>query len=207
MRILSSIMVGFTTANFVVGDFIQSFWQRHLELYSYNMVITKKVLKLLSWSSGDNTETKIFPSNSWNVNYLKVVQSVRLSGNTGAWHHRNWRLIQTGLWMGWHIEIHMKPSNEPDCGEFCCCCLVTKSSLILCDLKDYSLPGSSVHGISQARMLEWIAMSFSRGSSWPRDQIHISCISCVNRRFSPQLSHHGSFGEYRGSLVYQRAFF
>ena len=35
---------------------------------------------------------------------------------------------------------------------------------------------SSVHGISQARILEWVAISFSRGSSWPRDQIHISCI-------------------------------
>ena len=195
MRILSSIMVGFTTANFVVGDFIQSFWERYLGLYSYNMVITKKVLKLLSWSSGDNTETQIFPSNSWNVNYLKVVQSVRL-----------WRLIETVLWTGWHIEIHMKSSYEPDCGEFCCCCLVPKWCLILCDLKDYSLPGSSVHGISQARMLEWIAISFSRGSSRPRDQIHVSCISCVNRWFSPQLSHHGSFGEYRGSLVYQSAF-
>ena len=39
---------------------------------------------------------------------------------------------------------------------------------------DYSPPGSSVHGISQARILEWIAISFSRGSSWPSDQTHIS---------------------------------
>ena len=40
-----------------------------------------------------------------------------------------------------------------------------------------SLPGSSVHGITQARILEWVAISFSRGSSWPRDQTHISCTS------------------------------
>ena len=39
-----------------------------------------------------------------------------------------------------------------------------------------SLPGSSVHGISQARILEWVAISFSRGSSLPRDQTHVSCI-------------------------------
>ena len=38
---------------------------------------------------------------------------------------------------------------------------------------DYSLPVSSVHGISQARILEWVAISFSRGSSWPRDQNQI----------------------------------
>ena len=42
---------------------------------------------------------------------------------------------------------------------------------------DYSLPGSPVHGISQARILEWVAISFSRGSSWPRDQIQVSCIA------------------------------
>ena len=41
---------------------------------------------------------------------------------------------------------------------------------------DCSPPGSSVHGISQARVLEWVAISFSRGSSQPRDQ---TCISCI----------------------------
>ena len=41
---------------------------------------------------------------------------------------------------------------------------------------DCSLPGSSVHGISQARILEWVAISFSRGSSWPRNWTQVSCI-------------------------------
>ena len=45
------------------------------------------------------------------------------------------------------------------------CCSVTKSCLILCNSMDCSLPGSSVHGILQARMLEWVAMPSSRGSS------------------------------------------
>ena len=43
---------------------------------------------------------------------------------------------------------------------------------------DYSPPGSSVHGISQARILEWIAISFPRRSSWPRDWTHMSCLPC-----------------------------
>ena len=47
--------------------------------------------------------------------------------------------------------------------------LVAKSCPTLCDLMDCSLPGSSVHEISQARILEWIAISFSRGSSRPRN--------------------------------------
>ena len=46
---------------------------------------------------------------------------------------------------------------------------------------DCSPAGSSVHGISQARILEWVANSFSRGSSWPRDRTCISCISCISR--------------------------
>ena len=44
---------------------------------------------------------------------------------------------------------------------------------------DYNAPGSSVHGISQARTLEWVAISFSRGSSQPRDWI---CLSCIGRQ-------------------------
>ena len=42
---------------------------------------------------------------------------------------------------------------------------------------DYSTPGSSVHGILQARMLEWVAMPFSRASAQSSDQTHISCIA------------------------------
>ena len=43
-------------------------------------------------------------------------------------------------------------------------------------------PGSSVHGISQARILEWVAISYSRGSSWPRAQTGGSCASCIGRQ-------------------------
>ena len=50
------------------------------------------------------------------------------------------------------------------------------------DPMDYSLPGSSVHGIFQARVLEWVAISFSRGSSRPRDRTQVSHI--VGRRFT-----------------------
>ena len=55
-------------------------------------------------------------------------------------------------------------------------CLVAKLYPTLCNPMDCSLPGSSVHGISQARILEWFAVFFSRGSSWPRDQTQVSCI-------------------------------
>ena len=56
------------------------------------------------------------------------------------------------------------------------CCLVNKWCLTLCNPMECSPWSFSGHGISQARILEWVAISFSRGSSWPRDQTHVSCI-------------------------------
>ena len=47
----------------------------------------------------------------------------------------------------------------------------------LCDPLDCRLPGSSVHGILQARVLEWVAISYSRGSSWPMDGSQVSYIA------------------------------
>ena len=54
---------------------------------------------------------------------------------------------------------------------------VTQSCLTLCNPMDYSLQGSSVHGILQQRILEWVAIPFSRGSSQPRDRTQVSHIA------------------------------
>ena len=58
--------------------------------------------------------------------------------------------------------------------------LVAQSCPILCDPMDCSPPGSSVHGLLQARILQWVALPFSRGSSWLRDQ---TCVFYVAGRF------------------------
>jgi len=65
-----------------------------------------------------------------------------------------------------------------------CCCLAVQSFLTLCNPIDCNLPDSSVHGISWARILEWVSISFSRGSSQPRDWTHISYVSPA----SPELA-------------------
>ena len=59
---------------------------------------------------------------------------------------------------------------------------VAQSCPTLCDPMEYSLPGSSVHGIFQARILEWVAISFFRRSFWLRDWTRVSCI--IGRRFT-----------------------
>ena len=78
----------------------------------------------------------------------------------------NWRFIPEG----WHILEH---EGERE---------VAQSCPTLSDPTDCSPPGSSVHGIFQAIVLEWIAISFSRGSSQPRDRNWVSRI--VDRRFT-----------------------
>ena len=66
------------------------------------------------------------------------------------------------------------------CATYSCSCLVAKLCLTLCDPMDCSPPGSSVHGIIPARILEWVSISFSRESSWPKDQ---NCVSCISGGF------------------------
>ena len=60
-----------------------------------------------------------------------------------------------------------------------CCCSVAKLCPSLCDLMACSPPGFSVHGISRGRILEWVVISFSRGSSWSKDR---TCVSCIGRQ-------------------------
>ena len=60
-----------------------------------------------------------------------------------------------------------------------CYCSVAQSCPTLWDPIDCSLPGSSVHGVLLARILEWVAISYSKVSSWTRDQ---TCVSCIGRR-------------------------
>ena len=55
--------------------------------------------------------------------------------------------------------------------------LVTQSCLTPCDTMDCRTPVSSIHGLLQARILEWVVIPFTRGSSQPRDQTHVSCIA------------------------------
>ena len=63
----------------------------------------------------------------------------------------------------------------------CMCAQWLQSCPTLCDPMDCSPPGSSVHGILQARILDWVAMPSSRGSSPPRNRTCISCLSCIGK--------------------------
>ena len=81
-----------------------------------------------------------------------------------------------------HIR-YLIPANHKPHHSLMYVCAHVQLGLTLCNPMDCSPPGPSVHGISQARILEWVAISFSRGSSRPRDRTHISCVSALAGRF------------------------
>ena len=97
-------------------------------------------------------------------------------------HLSEWRVCETWLFLPTFC-LMWDPGTRSTCVP---ACSVTQSCLTLCDPMDCSPPGSSDHGILQARILEWVAISYSRGSSWPRDWTWVSCISCIGR----QILHH-----------------
>ena len=82
-------------------------------------------------------------------------------------------------------SVHCRLWNVTHCG--CVCAKSLQSCLALSDPVDCNLPGSSVQGILQAKILEWVSMpssrGSSRGSSRPRDQTHISYFSCTGKDF------------------------
>ena len=83
-----------------------------------------------------------------------------------------------GRWTGYSRQC-VSPRKKKKKKDLCLC-LVTQPCPTLWDPLDCSPPSSSVHGIFQARILEWIAISSSKGSSQPRDQ---TCVSCITGGF------------------------
>ena len=105
-----------------------------------------------------------------------MIQWLRLcSSNTGAWVKSLGGELRSYISCGMKEKKKSSKWRESESE-------VTHSCPTLCDTMDCSLPGSSVCGIFQTRILEWVAISFSRWSSQPRDWTRVSCI--VGRYFT-----------------------
>ena len=115
-----------------------------------------------------------------------MVESLGKTWSTGKRNSKQLRIFPLRTpWIVWKG----KKMNFPDRFSSVQFISVAQSSPTLCDPMDCSLPGFSVHGISQARILEWVTISFSRGFSWPRDWTP-ALVHC--RQILYHLSHHGS---------------
>ena len=95
-------------------------------------------------------------------------------------------MIKSGLSSRNHVN-YRKQRQTNSIAE---CMLSHFSRVWLCNAMDYSWQESSVHGILQARKLDWVAMPSSRGSSWPGDQTRVSYGSCIDRRVLYYQCHH-----------------
>ena len=119
---------------------------------------------------------KVFKMQTW-FGWSKSCQRPERP-ETSTWRRKRWHAFASR-----QLERFCKASSAFGSHLHCIvhaivrmCVLIAQSCPTLCDPMDYSSSGSSVHGILQARMLEWIAIPFSRGSSQPRDWIQVSCI-------------------------------
>ena len=80
-----------------------------------------------------------------------------------------------------HTVIAEETTGFLQQNSICQFCVCAQSCPTVSDPLDCSPPGFSVHGIFQARIIEWVAISYSRGSSRPRNRSHVSCVSCTGR--------------------------
>ena len=144
---------------------------------------------IILWG-GDHREQGRVTQESWVLGpaLLKLLYETGRCWATRGQHVSSWwhilcsrcfGFIVTSLWassmhFGVFTKFHIVLSTSA-------ACVHAQSYPTLGDPMDCSPLSSSVHGISQARMLEWVAISSSRGSSPPRDPTHISCVSCIGR--------------------------
>ena len=101
--------------------------------------------------------------------------------SNSPFHHK-----QSGIWCS-ISKIHNRDCGDALC--MCYCCLVSQLCPNLCDPMDCSPPGSSIYGLFQARILEWLAISFSREFSQPTEQTLVSCTSPALQADALPLSH------------------
>ena len=131
------------------------------------------ILKLGTKVAGETKEIL------WNHFYSQAQRDTfELKPNANDSQMPPWAALPSSLDSGLYPVPYLNASLE----YLCCRYLAAKSCPTLCDPMNCRLPGSSIHGILQARILEWLAISFSKGTSPPRDQTSVSYVSCIGRR-------------------------
>jgi len=123
------------------------------------------------WSLGqeDPLEKGIATHSSilaWRISWTEEPGRLQSTGSQRVGYDRATNTVTFSLWCVVYKNIK----------SLCCMCVLV-AQLCATNPIDYSLPGFSLHGILQAKILEWVAMPFPRGSSWPRDRTWVSCIA------------------------------
>ena len=138
----------------------------------FKTVVKKKKKKR---SMEQNSEFRKKTLYLWSINFWQGNQD-NPSWTKGEKMDKNKALIR--IWWNWNPYTLLEKVKQCSCFENSVLLLCyAQSYLTTCDPMGSSPPGSPVLGISQARKLEWVAISSSRGSSQPRDQTRVSCVA------------------------------
>ena len=150
----------------------------YLQLNHYKIIIPfnwrhslKKSNELMDMKTVSKLGNAGFLSISWKLLYLNLYKHCNIYSYIVP-YILNYSTIYSVLAM-YHVTISDMSAAA---------CSVTQSCQTLCDPMHCSPPGSPVHEIFPARILEWVVISYSRGSSWPRDRTRIYCVSCSDRQ-------------------------
>ena len=148
--------------------------QAQASLHGSKVLLNEQV----DWhSSNGNTSPVRLLSTYWFLTEWEMTDKHRKKATVMTYLDNRWELDNSmnsylasyrHRWLNIEISIEMSVCTE-------CVCSAQPCSTV-CDPMDCSLPGSSVHPIFQARILEQVAISPSRGSSRPRDRTHVSCV-------------------------------
>ena len=143
-----------------------------------HLLLGRKAMTNLKWKKSESEVAQLCPtlcnpkdcslpgSSVHGIFQARVLEWFAISFSRGSSQPRD--LAQVSCTVSRPFSIWATSESESE---------VVQSCLTLCNPMDYSLPGSFTHGIFQARILEWVAISFSRGSSQPRDLAQVSCIA------------------------------
>ena len=175
---------------------------KSLKIYIFLSFIFRK--KVFNSASKKKSHIGLSKSGDWHRD------SFREWFRTSLQAHKDSRVVQKKLnesvasssaWFHDGLWSIMAPENCPARGDCILVCVQSlQSCLTLCNPLDYSPPSSSVHGILQARILEWVAMPSSRESSQPGVQ---TCISCIAGGFFYLLSHLACPESVLGSKIFR----
>ena len=132
-----------------------------------------------------------------------------------VWMNSQDWMVNKELWKDW-LEEHIASINvlkaKDETHSLECDCIVLNSWVLCCEQScptlcspiDYSPPGSSDHGTLQARILKWVATSYSRGSYQPRDLTRVSCVTCIGRQILLPLRHLGSHEPWLNEVTWNK---
>ena len=160
---------------------LKSFTFKYIQIFKYIQVLSE-FLKTVMWrekSPGAHVNIQIFiPKSGVGLEFWTFI---KLPGMLLLYFSKPHNAEKTPRVFSERLRKQRSPRLGAPRTSAAAVCLATQSCMTVCFPMDCSLPGSSIHGILQASILLWVAVSFSRASSRPKDRTYVFWVSCIDR--------------------------